>query len=177
MSEIEKKIMIALDDFISINDIQDIKKEPQRVWSACCQYIGRHCFKGTKILKSDKIYDNGSCMPSNCQKYDIDKIISVLSLYDFLCNKYNKAFTMDGGAAFCGLSDNYITEHREQLTASGFDPRKKVENSVTSSLLDNGGGNKVGMIAFMNHHFNWGGSASSSPAPAAVPVLPDNSEM
>lgn len=172
MAEIEKKVAAALSDFMTLNNIDDMTKAPQRIWSAASRYIGLHTFKHTDILKRKYNVVNGSCMPSTCNAYDIDKLAAVLNFYIYLCDVYNKAFTLDGGAAFCGTSDNYITENREKLTAAGCDPRKKAEESISRGILD-GKINPTGSIAYLNNKFSWGqGAQNEQKTPNNIYIFP-----
>ena len=154
MNWIENRVYQCLDDFMTECNIDDMAKAPQRQFSAFSMYVGRHLFKGTDILKDKTIYNNGSAMSTNCQRYDLKKIITVLNFYIFICTKYNKAFTLDGGAYFCGVSDNYITQHKEELTLLGFDPNKKAEQTIACGLLD-GKINPTGSIAWLNYNAKW----------------------
>lgn len=176
MAEIENKVRAALDDFCNLNNIEDMTKAPQRIWSAASRYIGQHTFKHTDILKRKYNVINGSCMPSTCNAYDIDKLAAVLNFYIYLCDVYNKAFTLDGGAAFCGTSDNYITENREKLTLAGCDPRKKAEDSISRGILD-GKINPTGSIAYLNNKFSWGQANQTAEKTVNIaviyPTLPD----
>ena len=172
MAEIEKKVNTALSDFMTLNNIDDMTKAPQRIWSAASRYIGLHTFKHTDILKRKYNVVNGSCMPSTCNAYDINKLAAVLNFYIYLCDVYNKAFTLDGGAAFCGTSDNYITENREKLTAAGCDPKKKAEESISRGILD-GKINPTGSIAYLNNKFSWGqGAQNEQKTPNNIYIFP-----
>ena len=189
MAEIENKIYIAMDDFLQQINIDDMTKATQRQFSAFSMYVGRHIFKGTDILKDKSLYNNNSAMVTTSNRYDLQKIVAVLNLYIYLCTKYNKAFTIDGGEYFCGVSDGFITCNAEKLTALGFQPHKKAENTIAAGLLD-GRINPTGSIAWLNYNAKWAQPTQVQHektvniavypvlnGAAAVPALPDNGDM
>lgn len=172
LQEIETKINRVINDFEIQIKVDDMTKATQRQFTACSMYVGQHVFKGTRLLKIPGADGN---------KYDIDKLIQILNLYTFICTKYNKAFTLDAAAYFCGVSDNYITEHKQELTARGFNPNKKAEDTIAAGLLD-GKINAVGSIAWLNYNARWSqplqNTAPKQVQSIAYPVLgasdPDN---
>lgn len=188
MPEIEKRVNDCLTAFCADVGQDDPNKLTQRQFTAFSIYTGRHIFKGTKLLKSDLIFDNNSAMPTNCAQYDLEKVVAVLNLYVYICTKYSKAFTYDGGEYFCGLSDGFISDHKEKLTGLGFSPAKKAENTIAAGLLD-GRINPTGSIAWLNYNAKWAQPSQAS-APASVnvsvypvlsasdaPKLPDSDKM
>lgn len=191
MVDIEKKIENAISDFCiryEIDGIQGLKKSKQTTFAALCTYIGRHCFKGTNILKSSKMYPTNNGGMSTNNKYDIEKVAAVLNYCLYLCGVLDKTFLWWNGTEFCGLNIHFISDHAEELTRAGFDVYKNTENSLNTSMLS--AQNSMAYIATLNHRFNWSNTAAASPAPAvnvtvypvlntpsAAPALPDNSEM
>lgn len=161
IDEIQQNIQALIDNYLEINDIQDMHKQPQRVFNAMIMYIGNHYFKGTTILKSEYRKNNS---------YDINKLVQVLDYYVYLCSYYNKAFTLDGGAYFCGLHNNYLTEHKEKLTLAGFNPLKKSEETISASILDNK--QCVGSIAYLNHVFNWQTNTTHTEKKETIVIYP-----
>lgn len=170
MQELETKINAVIDNFCEINDIDDMSKEPQRRFNALASYIGKNVFKNTGILKSDKKINNGSYTATTCNAYDLQKIASALHYFVYLCQYFNKAFTIDAGEAFCGLSDGYITANKEKLTLAGFNPLKKSEETISASILD--GRQCVGSIAYLNHVFNWQTASTHTEKKETVVIYP-----
>lgn len=157
ISDIENKIYICLEDFKTENNIKDdeeLKRSPQSTWMAFCIYNGNRIFKGTKLLKETTLLNNGSCMTTTNNQYNIDKIITVLHLYEYLCNKYNKIFNDWSACAFLGLNDHFVADHREELTLKGFDTRKKNEQFLTDTLTGSNR-NPTGVICALNHIHGW----------------------
>lgn len=170
MQEIEAKINAVIDNFCEINDIDDMSKQPQRRFNALASYIGKNVFKNTGILKSDKKINNGSYTETTCNAYDLHKVASVLHYFVYLCQYFNKAFTIDAGEAFCGLSDGYITANKEKLTLVGFNPLKKSEETIAASILDSR--QCVGSIAYLNHVFNWQTASTHTEKKETVVIYP-----
>ena len=175
MSDIENKIYMCLEDFKTENNIQDdteLRKAPQSTWMAFCIYNGNHVFRKTKLLKDNTKVDNGSCLNTTNNKYDIDKVISVLHFYEFLCHKYNKIFNDWSACAFIGANDRFLADHREELTTRGIDTHKKNEQFLTDSLT---GSNKnpTGVICALNHLHGWANSEQrTTPQQVNVSVYP-----
>lgn len=189
MAEIEQKIENTINDFCiryEIDGIQGLRKAKQTTWNSLCIYIGQKCFKGSDILK-DKTLKQAGCTMSTCGRYDINKIADILHYCYYLCGLYDKAFTWWTGAAFCGLNEDFISDHAEQLTRAGFPVLKNTENSLNMAMLS--AASPMAFIATLNHRFGWSNpAAASAPASvnvavypvlsaAAVPSLPDNDKM
>lgn len=191
LPDIYNKINQCIDDFClenEIDGIQGLKKSRQSTWAALCTYIGVKVFKRSKILKSDKMFNNGSATLTTCGAYDIDKIVAILKYCDYLCQKYDKVFTFWSACDFCGVDEAFISDHADKLTSAGFHVFKKTENSINNSILD-GRTNPTGAIATLNYRFKWAQPSQTS-APASVnvsvypvlsasdaPALPDSDKM
>ena len=176
MAEIENKVRAALDDFCTLNNIEDMTKAPQRIWSAACTFIGSKVFRNTKILKTKKKTLNINGIANTNGAYDLEYIIQVLKLFIFLCNSYNKAFTMDAAEDFLAVSANFLSNHREKLTSLGIDPKQKAEQSLATGIMD-GKINPTGSIANLNHNFNWNSTPQTAEKSVNIaviyPTLPD----
>lgn len=158
LQEIEQKVKTCLSDFMALSGIEDdnaMRKAPQSLWQSFCIYNGKHIFKGTKILKSDKLADYGSATRTNNNAYDIDKIVAVLGILDNLCNYYNKIMTSWSATAFLGVDHNFLADHNEKLTLSGFDYKQKNEETLVD-MITSGQKNPTGAICVLNHVHGYG---------------------
>lgn len=160
IEDIKQKIVALIDNFCELYGIEDFTKEPQRRFTALCTYIGDNTFKHTKILKSNKKIDNGSVMLSTCDAYDWDKVAQATTIFDNMCNLYNKAFIHDALAGFLGMGINTLTDNAEKLTMRGIDIYKKRELSLASYISDSKT-NVTGAIACLNHWHGWNGAGST----------------
>lgn len=134
--------------------IDDLVKAPQRQFNALCYDIGRKAHKN-KIYKAlDKI-DNGSVMPSTCDRYNIDSICEGIAVYEFLCNRYNKAFLIHGVADFLGVNKDSLYNWADVLSARGIRLNEKQEDSLTRSAVDVKTTNITGVLATLNHFHGW----------------------
>lgn len=178
MAEIENKVYSVLDDFKNRYDIEDMTKEPQTTWTAFATYAGKHIFKGTKILKQSKLVPSTSAASlSNNNAYDIDKIVQVLNFYVYLCNLYRKTFTLWAAAEFMGVNADFLKDHEEKLTLSGFHIREKSEQSLVDGITD-GKKNPTGTIAYLNARFGYAKSVAENQQKSVniaviYPTLPD----
>ena len=161
IEDIKIRIQETINHFLLINDIEDMTKAPQRQFNALASYVGQNVFKGTNLLKLSGMKNN---------EYDINKIVEVLNVFVDYCLIYNKAFTLDAGAYFCGVNDNYLTDNKEKLTRAGFDPLKKSESTISASILDNR--QCVGSIAYLNHVFNWQTASTHTEKKETVVIYP-----
>lgn len=161
ITEIKARVDALISSYTSIHDIQDLTKAPQRFFTALSAYIGDNLFKGTKILKETSTIDNGSCMPSTCDRYNWDRVAACVSLYVNLCNLYNKSFLFDGIAAFLGCGENTLKDNNEKLTQRGVDIYEKREASLSAGVVDTKTTNVTGLLAGLNHWHQWSGTGSN----------------
>jgi len=159
--EIKARVDALISSYTSIHDIQDLTKAPQRFFTALSAYIGDNLFKGTKILKDTSTINNGSCMPSTCDRYNWDRVAACISLYVNLCNLYNKSFLFDGIAAFLGCGENTLKDNNEKLTQRGVDIYEKREASLSAGVVDTKTTNVTGLLAGLNHWHQWSGTGAN----------------
>lgn len=161
----ENDIDIYLHEFIELQNIEDMKKEPQSVWNACLMYIQRHVFTDRNILKTRKNIDNpNSKILSNYNAYNYELINNILDYYIYICNLYNKECSINGFSKLLNININIIMEwgnnynNTNRLSNSGLEIYKKLHEERQESLsnkLADGKQNPVGVIAILNRHYGW----------------------
>ena len=143
------------------NNIQDMKKESQAVFTACLYYIYNHVFKDNKSILKDSNSNYGS--------YDIDTIDKLCDYYIYnLCNHNNKICSIYGFSTLTGININTILQwagHRDVKASPGrINIYKKLriqrEESLSGRIAD-GKVNPVGPIAILNHEYAWSTVAES----------------
>jgi hypothetical protein len=160
--------------------IEDLSKEKQTRWTACCIYVGWNVFKKYKILRSAERGEDGCFIG-----YDYRKAWAALPVWVYYCVSYNKApFIYDFGH-FIGASYDWIyCRDGEILTpdhARLIKKLKEVQEGGLASLIADGSRNPTGAIAILNHWHGWDANkitiqTDARPALSAVslPVLGAN---
>lgn len=171
MAEIEifeNDIYLYIKKFTEEQNIEDLKKESQTVWSGCLMYICKNVFKKkVNPLKDSNLYSfdapNNPINRTNYNKYNIDKVSELLNLYIYLCALYDKAITVLDFCKLSGIdSDTIYTWGKEgqgtEAGSKGYDIFKKLtkerEESLSNRLIS-GRTNPVGTIAVLNHYHGW----------------------
>ena len=155
IDQIKQDITETINTFCLQYDIEDMTKAPQRQFNALCTVIGQNIFRANRLLKDDTKQDNGSYTDTNCNAYNWDRVVKAISIYEFLCNRYNKAFLITTCADFLGMVVNTLYENAEKLTRLGYDIRQKQEQSLSSSAVDTKTTNITGILASLNHWHGW----------------------
>ena len=157
--------------------IEDLSKEKQPRWSACCMYVGWNVFRKYKILRDSDRLPDGRWIG-----YDMRAVWAAVPVWAYYCVRYNKApFIMDFGY-FIGASFQWIyakdnellTPERQELTKK----LKEIQEGGLASLIADGSRNPTGAIAILNHWHGWDSNkitiqTDARPALSAVslPVL------
>ena len=163
MADIENRVNNLITDFCATNAIDGmdgLRKAEQPIWQACSMYIGKHLFKGTNLLKDTTLHEIGSAAPTNNNRYDVDKVVQVITLYEYLCNVYGKVFTMWGVSAFCAIGKDFFYDHAEDLTRLSSDLKQKNEASLADAIAS-GRRNPTGALAALNHWHGWSGTSTN----------------
>ena len=161
----ENDIDVYLHEFIEIQGIEDMRKEPQSVWNACLMYIQRHVFSDRDNLRLKTTIQNAnSNILSNYNSYDYELINSILDYYIYLCNLYNKECSINGFSKLLNININTIMEwgnnynNSNKLSSLSMEIYKKLHTERQESLsnkLADGKQNPVGVIAILNRHYGW----------------------
>lgn len=163
----ENDIYFFIKRFTEEQNIEDLKKESQTVWSGCLMYVCKNVFK-KKInpLKETElipIENNKYFNHSNYNKYNIKKVSELLDLYIYLCALYDKAITILDFCKLSGIeSETIYGWGRDGQGEKASSPRvdifkrltKEREESLSNRLIS-GRSNPVGTIAVLNHYHGW----------------------
>lgn len=161
----ESDIDLYIKLFCEENNISCINDISQSVYNAMLRYVYKHCFMGTDKLKSKRLYSTSDRIKSNYNAYDIDICYSLCDHYIYLCQLYDKEISIVGYSTLTGIEQNTIyswgkEDQRKTLSSKSCDIYKKLvsmrENSL-SDKLSSGKGNPVGILAILNHCYNWAG--------------------
>ena len=169
----ENDIDFYFNEFCKIENIEDMKKEPQPTFYAALMYVCKHCFKGTDRLRLKNAFPNyhnnnynnqySNLNNSNCNAYNYIYLDSIADYYIYICNKYNKICTISGYSKLTGISESVISSwgnkrlQADRLSTSAICLYEKLigeyESSGESRLWSNK--NPVGQLAVMNRRFGW----------------------
>lgn len=163
----ENDIYLYIKRFTEEQNIEDLKKESQTVWSGCLMYVCKNVFK-KKInpLKETElipIENNEYFNHSNYNKYNIKKVSELLDLYIYLCALYDKAITVLDFCKLSGIDSETIYSwgrdgQGEKAGSPSTDIFKRLtkerEESLSNRLIS-GRTNPVGTIAVLNHYHGW----------------------
>lgn len=160
----ENDIDLYIKLFCEENNIEDINSISQSVYNAMLRYVYKHCFKGTDKLKSKRLYSTSDRIKSNYNAYDIDICDSICDHYIYLCQLYDKEISLVGFSNLTGIDNETIlvwgSGDRKTLSPKSIGIYQKLvsgrENSL-SDKLSSGKGNPVGVLAILNHFYNWAG--------------------
>lgn len=157
----DTEIEACLNMFCAQYQINDMKKEPQSVWSAALMYIKKMVFPDTKKLKSSNLISNGSKFPTTCNAYNYELVDHICDIYIYLCMINDKEVSINGFSYLTGIHRDIIKQwgrNERKLSDKGHYICKKLIESRQESLsskLATGKQNPVGVIAILNHFYNW----------------------
>lgn len=176
----------AIYDFCNFENtppIEDMKKEKQLVWSACCMYIGRKVYKKNGLLRKAEREPGGQWIG-----YDMRVIWASVPLWAYLCTIYGKAPFAYDFEHFTGLSSLWLydkskellTPEREQLTKK----LKEIQETGLAGLIADGAKNPTGAIAILNHWHGWAQNqivvqtdTQKALTAASLPLLGENNDF
>ena len=160
----ETEIDMYIKLFCEENNISCINDISQSVYNAMLRYVYKHCFRGTDKLKSKRLYATSDRIKSNYNAYDIDICDSICDHYIYLCQLYDKEISIVGYSNLTGIDNETVlvwgSGDRKTLSSKSIGIYQKLvsgrENSL-SDKLSSGKGNPVGILAILNHCYNWAG--------------------
>lgn len=158
----ESDIHLYFDQFCIDNNIQDMSKESQNLFTSCLRYISKHVFSNRDKLKDKTLIDNGSAANSHLGRYNYELINNILDIYIYdLCYRYNKQVSIVGFGTLININPDIIElwgRNHNMLSPVGTNIYKRLIDSRQESLsnrLYDGKTNPVGTIAILNHYHNW----------------------
>lgn len=160
----ENEIDLYIKCFCEENNITDICSISQSVFNGMLIYIYRKCFKDTNKLKNGNIYNIGVNTVCNCNSYNISLINKLCDYYIYLCRLYDKEISLTGFSYLTGIDKDTFYDWRDgdrkRLSFEHMEIYKKLNQGREESLSDKlatGNKNPVGILAILNHHYNWAG--------------------
>lgn len=176
----ENDIDLYIKLFCEENNIDDINSISQSVFNAMLRYIYKHCFKGTDKLKSKRLYNTSDRIKSNYNAYDIDICDGICDHYIYLCQLYDKEISLVGFSNLTGIDNETVlvwgSGDRKTLSPKSIGIYQKLvsgrENSL-SDKLSSGKGNPVGVLAILNHFYNWAGVGNMEERKPTATTLAD----
>lgn len=109
-------IDLALAEYVESRNIEDERKMTSSMWAACMQFIGDKVFKNGDLLRDKNTWNN--------EPYDLDKVLSLVKKYTFLCNDHNQRICVEHFSMLSGIHKSTISLWANELRRSG-DKRAK----------------------------------------------------
>ena len=174
-ADIKDRCQNAIDDFLLYEcrpPVEDLRKEKQLLFNACCDYVGR------KLIKPIT-YPRERGEGGRWQKVNAQAVERCIDLFLFLCNTYNKVPTIYCFSRFCGISlEWFYDENYEKLTPERTRILQKVRKfeyvGIKEAIID-GSRNPTGGIAILNNEYWQTTQAPQDARPAlsavSLPVL------
>lgn len=170
MDVFENDVDKYLQLFFEEQGIEDMRTEPQNVWSSALMYIQKHVFKNNKMLKMttppdgyiNNNYDNehGNLNKSNCNAYDLEKVKKVCDIYIYECMLYDKIPTQQGFIYMTGITVDTICRWKKDssvLSKAGSEFLQNLYDSEEEALMSKAFSlrNPTGALAALNHKKGW----------------------
>ena len=165
-NDVDKYLQLFLEE----QGIEDMRSEPQNVWSSALMYIQKHVFKNNKMLKMttppagyiNNNYDNehGNLNKSNCNAYDLKKVKHVCDIYIYECMLYDKIPTQQGFIYMTGITVDTICRWKKDsnvLSKAGSEFLQNLYDSEEEALMSKAFSlrNPTGALAALNHKKGW----------------------
>lgn len=175
LDNIINNIDSAINDFMTEQNINDLKEISMSVWNGLLLYIKNKVFyKG--LLKPVKPLRN---------EYDYNIISDICDYYIYLCFTNDKEISVKGFCLLTGITNDNLYNSLDLKYAR--DKRIEIWKKLTefneeslANVLYTGKRNPVGIIAILNHRHNWqtAAAAKGEQKPALkADQLPDLSLM
>ncbi len=170
-------ITATIDFYCKQNGIQDPRKMHPHEWKSACIYIGQS-IKTRNILQDTTRLNEGGF------RYDPQKVLALLHLYDYTCGQYKQVPFEHNFARFAGVSMEYMRDYMKKgLTSSQVGLREKAHDIQTAGLIDGAAGGGSASVPMIFLCKALGGlsetvtvqhvSAAVAPQVAALPVFDD----
>lgn len=152
-SRIEEEIKT----FYAQEGIEDIRKSPASVWSACMRHV---C---AKVIDREDITEHYSLNGAKMVQFDNEKLEMLLDIYLEQCERYDKIPTAWSYALMCGIAYSTIEEWCNDyrglgVTSLRVEIVKKLSRAKECALegrIQDGSRNPLGAIATLNRWYGW----------------------
>lgn len=158
--DIVERVENAIYDFCTFEctpPIEDMSKERQARWAACCQFIGRRVFKG--LLRESERDIVGRLVPITPQAVE-----PIIDIWLYYCLKFNKTPMVMNFVFFAGLNVSWLYDDRyvDELSPLHTQILKKVKDiekhGIKETFLD-GNRNSIIAMAILNNEHGYSGSS------------------
>lgn len=159
--------------FVENENTEELEKyifnATQSQFIAALMYIQKHVFNDKSILKDEltevskltEVYKTDKPIYTNYNRYSYEKLNVICDYLIYICNQYNKSVSVNAFCKLTGIEDRTINNWSDP-TCKCFPLYKKLTEEREKSLeniLQSGKVNPVGIIAILNHRYNWNSSA------------------
>ena len=143
--------------FYAAEGIEDIRKSPASVWSACMRKVN------DKVIDREDITEHYPLNGAQMVRYNNDKLDMLADLFLEFCERFDKIPTLWGYSLLCGISFSQIEEWVNDYRGLGVTPAradiiKKILRAKECSLegrIQDGSRNPLGSIATLNRWYGW----------------------
>lgn len=109
--------------------------------------------------------------------YDKEKILSMLDIYIYLCNTFNKRICINGFNSLCGIDNSTIHQHKNDngLNVLHGQINKTLLNADNTRQQDRANDSKQAILnlAYNNYLHGWNGEIKSNEIKSTVKTLSD----
>lgn len=160
----DDQIAACIDEYCRMKKppIKDMSKEPQNIWNGALMYTNKCLFKGREYFKDKKAFEFADGFAGTCNRYDYDLLDRVLAAYAYLCMINDKEISIMGFSLLTGIDwrllSGWGTTMRGKSSDGGFRLSQKLRDLREESLsakLPTAGNKAMGILAMLNHHFQW----------------------
>lgn len=160
----DSQIAACIDEYCRMKKppIKDMSKEPQGIWNGALMYANKCLFKGREYFKDKKAFEFADGCTGTCNRYDYDLLDKVLAAYAYLCMINDKEISIMGFSFLTGIDwrllSGWGTTMRGKSSDGGFRLSQKLRDLREESLsakLPTAGNKAMGILAMLNHHFQW----------------------
>ena len=170
-------ITATIDFYCKQNGITEPRKMHPHEWKSACIYIGQS-------IKTRNILQDTTRLKEGGFRYDPQKVLALLHLYDYTCGQYKQVPFEHNFARFAGVSMEYMRDYMQKgLTSTQVGLREKAHDIQTAGLIDGAAGGGSASVPMIFLCKALGGlsetvtvqhvSATASPAVSALPVFDD----
>ena len=172
---IEDDVRACIVEFCEKEGIEDMRKAPQTIYTACMAYIGVRLFGGGKKGKnryviSKYINTAGECVQGH--SLDEDKVKVASQYYVNLCRLYDKVCTLSGLCSFLGIDKKYFQRHKNKELLEMI---YNASEDTASEVLLSGKRPPMSVLPYLNHFHGWQKDVSGGEetVESGVKSLPD----
>lgn len=151
----EDDVRACIAEFCDKEGIEDMRKAPQTIYTACMSYIGRRLFggdtKGKNSIFIEK-YINADGELKMGKSLNSEKLKVAAQYYLDLCRLYDKVCTLSGLCAFLGIGSTYLKENKDHELRQMI---IEASESTASEVLLSGKRPPMSVLPYLNHFHGW----------------------